>query len=258
MAALARKLITKSQLFSFTLSRRLNEAPINSARRCLNLHHRCLLSTINNTNSAPVHSDSTLNHSTPDLQTPNRTRSLHKEFTEQFTKQYGHHQKYWKVYILPDLHMAPVAFGMNTDLTRDQIINEYIKILATALNSSEEEAKKKIYSVSTRHVYFFVCEISLETAVLIQDGPGPILVVEPISESDLKRDDYAETGEPFIDGKAVEYDQIYHKAILKNMYASSYHRRKSGVEFENAKARREEIIRSGGFVSVPAKEKMIA
>ncbi|KAL5711610.1 hypothetical protein ACHQM5_013877 [Ranunculus cassubicifolius] len=230
MAALARKLITKSQSFSFTLSRRLNEAPINSARRCLNLHHRYL----SNTNSAPVHSDSTLNHSTPDLQPP---RSLHKEFTEQFTKEYGHHQKYWKVFILPEQCSSPGVKGMNTDLTRDQMINVYIKVLATALNSSEEEAKQKIYSVSTRHFYFFVCEISLETAVLIQVGPGPIMVVEPISESDLKRNDYSQTGEPFIEGKAVEYDPIYHKAMLENVYRGK---------------------RSCGFAYSPAKEKMIA
>ncbi|KAL5711609.1 hypothetical protein ACHQM5_013876 [Ranunculus cassubicifolius] len=231
MAALARKLITKSQLFSFTLSRRLNEAPINSARRCLNLHHRYLSSTIN-TNSAPVHSGSTLNHSTPDLQPP---RSLHHEFTEMFTERYGHHQKYWKVFILPEQYSSPGVKGMNTDLTRDQMINEYIKVLATALNSSEEESKQKIYSVSTRHFYFFVCEISLE--VLIQVGPGPVIEVEPISESDLKRTDYSQTGEPFIEGKAVEYDPIYHKAMLKMMYRGK---------------------RSGGFAYSPAKEKMIA
>ncbi|XVF27063.1 hypothetical protein REPUB_Repub14bG0074100 [Reevesia pubescens] len=41
---------------------------------------------------------------------------------------------------------------------RDEIVNTYIKTLAMALGS-EEEAKKSIYSVSTKYYYAFGCKV---------------------------------------------------------------------------------------------------
>ncbi|KAM1805111.1 hypothetical protein ACFX12_030898 [Malus domestica] len=56
------------------------------------------------------------------------------------------------------------------DITRDEIINSYIKTLATVIGN-EEEARMKIYSVSTRCYYAFGAlvseEVSLKRSTLI-------------------------------------------------------------------------------------------
>ncbi|KAL4195779.1 hypothetical protein AMTRI_Chr04g180060 [Amborella trichopoda] len=67
---------------------------------------------------------------------------------------------------------------------RDQIVDTYVKILAMVLGS-EEDAKKAIYSVSTKYYYAFGCKVSKEISHKIK-------------------------GEPFIDGKVVPYHEKYH------------------------------------------------
>ncbi|CAN6444311.1 unnamed protein product [Victoria cruziana] len=96
--------------------------------------------------------------------------------------------------------------------TRDEIIDSYIKTLAEVLGS-EEEAKKSIYSVSTRHYFAFGCKVSEELSYKIKPLPK-VRWVLPDSYLDVKNKDYG--GEPFIDGKAVPYDPKYHEEWVRN------------------------------------------
>ncbi|XP_017649214.1 multiple organellar RNA editing factor 7, mitochondrial isoform X2 [Gossypium arboreum] len=80
---------------------------------------------------------------------------------------------------------------------RDEIVNTYIKTLAMALGS-EEDAKKSIYSVSTKYYYAFGCKVPEDLVFKIKNSysgdPG----------------DNSYGGEPFIDGKVGPYDDKYH------------------------------------------------
>ncbi|XP_076881174.1 multiple organellar RNA editing factor 8, chloroplastic/mitochondrial-like [Bidens hawaiensis] len=91
--------------------------------------------------------------------------------------------------------------------TRDEIIHSYIKILEKVVGSYDE-ARMKIYSVSTRCYYAFGALVSKEDSYKLRDCPG-VLAVLPDRYIDAKNKDYG--GEPFIDGKAVPYDPKYHK-----------------------------------------------
>ncbi|KAM1041770.1 hypothetical protein TB2_030462 [Malus domestica] len=112
------------------------------------------------------------------------------------------------------------------DITRDEIINSYIKTLATViyitkfgllvrirLNCSEEEARMKIYSVSTRCYYAFGALVSEEVSLKIKELPG-VRWVLPDSYLDVKNKDYG--GEPCINGQAVPYDPKYHEEWIRN------------------------------------------
>ncbi|KAG8050560.1 hypothetical protein GUJ93_ZPchr0009g1596 [Zizania palustris] len=55
--------------------------------------------------------------------------------------------EHWLVVMEP-----PPGDAGNPDITRDEIIDSYIKTLAQVVGS-EEEARQKIYSVSTRHYF---------------------------------------------------------------------------------------------------------
>ncbi|KAF8409021.1 hypothetical protein HHK36_005093 [Tetracentron sinense] len=72
--------------------------------------------------------------------------------------------------------------------TRDEIIDSYIKTLATVLGS-EEEAKKNIYSVSTKHYFAFGCIVSEEISYKIKELPK-VRWVLPDSYLDVKNKDY--------------------------------------------------------------------
>ncbi|KAL5721306.1 hypothetical protein ACHQM5_004965 [Ranunculus cassubicifolius] len=131
--------------------------------------------------------------------------------------------KYWKFGLInyPD-----------DDTPRDEIINFYVRILASVLGS-EDEARKRIYSVSTRHFFFFVCKVPMEVAREVENIRG--VYVEGLSDSEAERPDYLATGEPFINGEAVPYDPKYHEAMVKHFWRDSssikpdkvgkYHRR---------------------------------
>eukprot|EP00268_Persea_americana_P029228 TRINITY_DN28282_c0_g1_i2.p1 TRINITY_DN28282_c0_g1~~TRINITY_DN28282_c0_g1_i2.p1 ORF type:complete len:460 (+),score=74.01 TRINITY_DN28282_c0_g1_i2:92-1471(+) len=96
--------------------------------------------------------------------------------------------------------------------TRDEIIDSYIKTLAQVVGS-EEEARMKIYSVSTRHYYAFGCLVSEELSYKIKPLPK-VRWVLPDSYLDVKNKDYG--GEPFINGEAVPYDPKYHEEWVRN------------------------------------------
>ncbi|KAL8477359.1 hypothetical protein ACS0TY_029600 [Phlomoides rotata] len=98
------------------------------------------------------------------------------------------------------------------DITRDDIIDSYIKTLATVVGS-EEEARMKIYSVSTRHYFAFGALVSEELSYKIKELPR-VRWVLPDSYLDVKNKDYG--GEPFINGQAVPYDPKYHEEWVRN------------------------------------------
>uniref|UniRef100_A0A453RMV6 MORF/ORRM1/DAG-like MORF domain-containing protein n=1 Tax=Aegilops tauschii subsp. strangulata TaxID=200361 RepID=A0A453RMV6_AEGTS len=64
--------------------------------------------------------------------------------------------EHWLVVMEP-----PAGDAANPDVTRDEIIDSYIKTLAQVVGS-EQEARQKIYSVSTRHYFAFGALVSEE------------------------------------------------------------------------------------------------
>ncbi|GLU18084.1 hypothetical protein SLE2022_344040 [Rubroshorea leprosula] len=109
-------------------------------------------------------------------------------------------------------HWLVVMEKPEGDPTRDEIIDSYIKTLAQVVGS-EEEARMKIYSVSTRCYYAFGALVSEEVSYKIKELPR-VRWVLPDSYLDVKNKDYG--GEPFIDGKAVPYDPKYHEEWIRN------------------------------------------
>ncbi|KAH9329709.1 hypothetical protein KI387_001817 [Taxus chinensis] len=96
--------------------------------------------------------------------------------------------------------------------TRDEIIDSYIKTLAQIVGS-EEEARMKIYSVSTKHYFAFGCLVSEELSYKIKPLPN-VRWVLPDSYLDPRTKNYG--GEPFINGQAVPYDPKYHEEWVRN------------------------------------------
>ncbi|EOY13212.1 hypothetical protein QUC31_002220 [Theobroma cacao] len=109
-------------------------------------------------------------------------------------------------------HWLVVMEPPKEDATRDDIIDSYIKTLAKIVGS-EEEARMKIYSVSTRHYYAFGALVSEELSYKIKELEG-VRWVLPDSYLDVKNKDYG--GEPFINGQAVPYDPKYHEEWVRN------------------------------------------
>ncbi|MCD9638334.1 hypothetical protein HAX54_022229 [Datura stramonium] len=109
-------------------------------------------------------------------------------------------------------HWLVVMEKPEGDPTRDEIIDSYIKTLATVVGS-EEEARMKIYSVSTRHYYAFGALVSEELSYKLKELPK-VRWVLPDSYLDVKNKDYG--GEPFINGQAVPYDPKYHEEWVRN------------------------------------------
>ncbi|KZV49431.1 hypothetical protein F511_37461 [Dorcoceras hygrometricum] len=93
-----------------------------------------------------------------------------------------------------------------------EIIDGYIKTLAM-LVGSEEEARMKIYSVSTRHYFAFGALVSEELSYKLKELPK-VRWVLPDSYLDVRNKDYG--GEPFINGQAVPYDPKYHEEWVRN------------------------------------------
>ncbi|KAJ0974614.1 hypothetical protein J5N97_016579 [Dioscorea zingiberensis] len=109
-------------------------------------------------------------------------------------------------------HWLVVLEPPDPNLTRDEIIDSYIKTLAQVVGS-EEEARMKIYSVSTKHYFAFGALVSEELSYKIKTLPK-VRWVLPDSYLDVKNKDYG--GEPFIDGQAVPYDPKYHEEWVRN------------------------------------------
>ncbi|XP_020254443.1 LOW QUALITY PROTEIN: multiple organellar RNA editing factor 8, chloroplastic/mitochondrial-like [Asparagus officinalis] len=109
-------------------------------------------------------------------------------------------------------HWLVVLEPPEPSATRDEIIDSYIKTLAQVVGS-EEEARMKIYSVSTKHYFAFGALVSEELSYKIKALPK-VRWVLPDSYLDVKNKDYG--GEPFINGEAVPYDPKYHEEWVRN------------------------------------------
>ncbi|CAL4999958.1 unnamed protein product [Urochloa decumbens] len=115
--------------------------------------------------------------------------------------------EHWLVVMEP-----PPGDASNPEPTRDEIIRSYIETLAQVVGS-EEEARHKIYSVSTRHYFAFGALVSEELSYKLKELPK-VRWVLPDSYLDVKNKDYG--GEPFINGEAVPYDPKYHEEWVRN------------------------------------------
>ncbi|KAF9591345.1 hypothetical protein IFM89_003968 [Coptis chinensis] len=109
-------------------------------------------------------------------------------------------------------HWLVICDSPDPDLSRDDIIDIYIKTLAQILGS-EGKARKQIYSVSTKHYFAFGCTVSEQLSYRIREMPK-VRWVFPDSYTDIKNKEYP--GEPFIDGQVVPYDPKYHEQWLQN------------------------------------------
>ncbi|XP_071737410.1 multiple organellar RNA editing factor 3, mitochondrial-like [Rutidosis leptorrhynchoides] len=96
-----------------------------------------------------------------------------------------------------------MEFPTDPKPSEDEMINSYVKTLANVLES-EEEAKKKIYSVSTTTYTGFGALISEELSYKLKGLPG-VLWVLPDSYLDVPNKDYG--GDLFIDGKVIPRPQ---------------------------------------------------
>ncbi|CAO2202702.1 unnamed protein product [Urochloa humidicola] len=115
--------------------------------------------------------------------------------------------EHWLVVMEP-----PPGDPSNPDMMREDIIDGYIKTLAQVVGS-EEEARQKIYSVSTRHYFAFGALVSEELSYKLKELPK-VRWVLPDSYLDVKNKDYG--GEPFINGVAAPYDPKYHEEWVRN------------------------------------------
>ncbi|KAM1060141.1 hypothetical protein TB1_024097 [Malus domestica] len=143
--------------------------------------------------SSPFSSSSSAPRSSADASAKDSTGS---ELTRLATVVEGCDYEHWLVVTEP-----PKGYRL-----RDEIISGYIQTLATALGS-EEEAKKSIYSVSTKYYFAFGCKVPEDLTSKIKSLPN-VRWVLPDSYLCHGENDYG--GEPLVEGVAVQYDEKYH------------------------------------------------
>ncbi|XP_054785468.1 multiple organellar RNA editing factor 3, mitochondrial-like [Prosopis cineraria] len=98
-------------------------------------------------------------------------------------------------------------FPQSPKPSEEEMVNTYVKTLAEVVGS-EEEAKKKIYSVATVTYTGFGAEISEELSTKVKGLPG-VLWVLPDSYLDIRNKDYG--GDLFVDGKVIPRPQFRYK-----------------------------------------------
>ncbi|KAI3761657.1 hypothetical protein L1987_52078 [Smallanthus sonchifolius] len=106
---------------------------------------------------------------------------------------------------------------------RYQIVQRYLQTLASALGS-EEEAKRSMYSVSTKYYHAFGCKIDEDVVHIIKSMPN-VRWILPDSHLYLGKNDYG--GEPFTDGCVVPYDEIFHEHWLQDQSDKGGFRRRT-------------------------------
>lgn len=92
-----------------------------------------------------------------------------------------------------------MEFPTDPKPSEEEMVAAYVQTLASVVGS-EEEAKKKIYSVCTSVYTGFGALISEELSYKVKDLPG-VLWVLPDSYLDVPNKDYG--GDLFIDGKVI-------------------------------------------------------
>ncbi|XP_022152262.1 multiple organellar RNA editing factor 3, mitochondrial-like [Momordica charantia] len=115
--------------------------------------------------------------------------------------------------------------------SEEEMVNSYVKTLA-AVVGSEEEAKKKIYSVCTTTYTGFGALISEELSYKVKELPG-VLWVLPDSYLDVPNKDYG--GDLFIDGKVIprpQYRYNERQQTGRNRPRPRYDRRRETMQVE--------------------------
>lgn len=92
--------------------------------------------------------------------------------------------------------------------TREQKIDTFVKTLASIVGS-EEEAKKRIYALSTTTYTGFMCEISEELSEKIKKEPGVEWVL-PDSYGDPIKKEYG-VGDKYINGVIIPDTRVYNR-----------------------------------------------
>ncbi|GJV46605.1 multiple organellar RNA editing factor 7, mitochondrial [Tanacetum coccineum] len=105
--------------------------------------------------------------------------------------------------------------------TRIQIVDRYLQTLASALGS-EEEAKRSMYSVSTKYYYAFGCRIDENVIPRVKSMPNVRWI---LPDSHLRLDNNGYGGEPLIDGCVVPYDEMFHEDWLQDQVGNGISRR---------------------------------
>ncbi|XP_057455847.1 multiple organellar RNA editing factor 8, chloroplastic/mitochondrial-like isoform X2 [Lotus japonicus] len=130
-------------------------------------------------------------------------------------------------------HWLVVMEKPEGDPTRDDIIDGYIKTLAQVVGS-EQEARMKIYSVSTKHYFAFGALVSEELSYKLKELPK-VRWVLPDSYLNVREKDYG--GEPFINGEAVPYDPKYHEEWVRNNARANERNRRNDRPRNNDRSR---------------------
>lgn len=117
-----------------------------------------------------------------------------------------------------------------TKPSEEEMINSYVKTLASVVGS-EEEAKKKIYSVCTTTYTGFGALISEELSYKVKGLPG-VLWVLPDSYLDVPNKDYG--GDLFVDGKVIHRPQFWYneRRQSKTRPRPRYDRRRDTMQVE--------------------------
>ncbi|XP_066345868.1 multiple organellar RNA editing factor 3, mitochondrial-like [Miscanthus floridulus] len=114
--------------------------------------------------------------------------------------------------------------------SEEEMVAAYVKTLAAVLGS-EEEAKKKIYSVCTSTYTGFGALISEELSYKVKGLPG-VLWVLPDSYLDVPNKDYG--GDLFVDGKVIHRPQFRfnERQQVRSKPRPRYDRRREVVQVE--------------------------
>ncbi|XP_010464270.1 PREDICTED: multiple organellar RNA editing factor 3, mitochondrial-like [Camelina sativa] len=114
--------------------------------------------------------------------------------------------------------------------TEEEMINAYVNTL-TSVVGSEEEAKKKIYSVCTSTYTGFGALISEELSCKVKGLPG-VLWVLPDSYLDVPNKDYG--GDLYIEGKVIPRPQyrFTEQRQTRNRSRPRYDRRRETMQVE--------------------------
>ncbi|KAI5650848.1 hypothetical protein M9H77_36853 [Catharanthus roseus] len=123
-----------------------------------------------------------------------------------------------------------MEFSNDPKPSEEEMINAYVKTLA-AVVGSEEEAKKKIYSVCTTTYTGFGALISEELSYKVKGLPG-VLWVLPDSYLDVPNKDYG--GDLFVDGKVIHRPQyrFNERQQTRNRPRPRYDRRRETMQVE--------------------------
>ncbi|XP_020086518.1 multiple organellar RNA editing factor 3, mitochondrial [Ananas comosus] len=123
-----------------------------------------------------------------------------------------------------------MEFPQDSKPSEEEMVAAYVKTLA-AVVGSEEEAKKKIYSVCTTTYTGFGALISEELSYKVKGLPG-VLWVLPDSYLDVPNKDYG--GDLFIDGKVIHRPQFRfnERQTTRNRPRPRHDRRRETMQVE--------------------------